>query len=372
MSELQSEREDLSTVAVSPQVYYEYETRFIRQKLERDRMRLLPHVVVPEMFASGGHALGDIRVFERFTAGPISAMTCRFIDLAADESTPWERRIPTLLAYVVSGDGVLAVGDDVHGLSAGDVFVVPPYTEYSVRAGTSGLRAFVPENRLWHVLGLLWHEHLEPQRMPGEVETQTTANGEWAGYRFPKGMLGLEEDLVVAKGGEPHRSTVFAARRASGDVPVGATQYDHFLRLMSQENEIEQAQARVIREAEVPLEDTRQGRLRYFVSYWTPMVGKDLELATYDIPVGARTGRHRHIPEELLYVVQGSGYDLHDGTRHEWRAGDLICIPPMTEHQHVNDGVEPARLVSVWLNHPANEFLGGIEHIEDASTWGAP
>ena len=123
---------------------------------------------------------------------------------------------------------------------------------------------------------------------------------------------------------------------------------------------------------DVPLEDTRQGRLQYYVTHWTPMIGRDLELAVYDIPAGHRSGRHRHIPEELLLVVSGSGYDIHDGTRHEWRAGDLICIPPMTEHQHVNDGEYAAQLVSVWLNHPTNEFLGGIEHIEDASTWTAP
>ena len=41
------EREDLSTQTITPTLYYEYETRFIRQKLERERMRMLPRVVVP-------------------------------------------------------------------------------------------------------------------------------------------------------------------------------------------------------------------------------------------------------------------------------------------------------------------------------------
>lgn len=369
MTEVQKEQVELASSAMSPQLYYEYETRFIRQKLERDRVRLLPHVVVPEMFAHGGHALGDVRVFERFTAGPVSAMTCRFLELRGGESTPRERRIPTLLAYVLDGNGTVTVGEQTHAFAAGDAIVVPPYTEYAVTAGDTGVRAFVPENRLWHVLGLLWHEHVEPHRMPGEVELETGEDGEWSGYRFPAGMLGLDADTRVPAGPDPRRDAVFAARRAVHDVRAGDTQYDHFLRLLAEENATEEAQPRVIREADVPLEDTRQGLLKYYITNWTRMTGRDMELAVYEIPPGARTGRHRHIPEELLYVVEGSGHDVHDGTRQEWHAGDLICLPPMTEHQHVNDGEQPARLVSVWLNHPAHEFLGGIEHIEDASTW---
>jgi hypothetical protein len=43
----------------------------------------------------------------------------------------------------------------------------------------------------------------------------------------------------------------------------------------------------------------------------------------------------------------------------------------MTAHQHHNDGDEIARLMSVWPRQLANEFLGGIEHISDASSWHA-
>lgn len=371
MTEVQREREELGTQAITPQLYYEYESRFIRQKLERDRMRLLPRVVVPEMFATGGHALGDVRVFERFTAGPVSAMTCRFIELTPGEATPRERRIPTLLAYVLEGSGSCVVDDDVYEVGPGDVLLVPPYSEYAITAGPDGLRAWVPENRLWHVLGLLWHEHLEPHKMPGDVEVEYDANGQWKGYRFPKGMLGLDDDLVVAAGSNERRDRYFTARRAPRQRPAGPkTKYDWFLDRLVGENEAAEAMPRVIRGMRVPIEDTRQGRLQYYVTHWTePMMGKDLELAVYDIPAGEHTGKHRHIPEELLLVVSGSGYDIHDDTKHEWHAGDLICIPPMTEHQHFNDGTEPATLVSVWLNHPTNEFLGGIQHVSDASTY---
>jgi quercetin dioxygenase-like cupin family protein len=82
-----------------------------------------------------------------------------------------------------------------------------------------------------------------------------------------------------------------------------------------------------------------------------------------------RSGEHRHIFEELLLVVKGRGYDLHDGTQHRWAEGDLICVPPMIVHQHINDGKESAQLLSVWPQQPGHELLGGIEQISNASDW---
>jgi quercetin dioxygenase-like cupin family protein len=378
MVEVQREQEQqaLRTQELDPRLYYDYEGRFIKQKLERDRMRLLPRVVPPQLFAPGGHALGDVRVFERFTAGPISALTCRFLDLEPGERTPLERRIPSLTAYALQGSGVVTQDGREYEFGRDDVVFVPPYTTYTIQAGGDGLRAWVPESRLWHVLGLLWHEHHEPQRMPGEVEVVHDADGAWTGYRIPKGVLGLEEDLEIGKGADAHRAEVFESRARGGRIAEQDSarkgKYDYFLDLLGKDAEQHTGTPRVIRAADRPFEDTRQGRLRYYVDNWAGLHGQDLDVAEYEIPPGQRTGRHRHIPEELLYVVSGSGHDLHDDSEYPWKAGDLICVPPMVEHQHVNDGAEPARLVSVWSHHPANEFLGGIQHIADASTWRRP
>ena len=75
MAEKERVREGLREQEVDPKLYYDYEGRFIKQKLERERMELLPRVVKPPMFAKGGHILGDLRVFERYTVAPLSALT---------------------------------------------------------------------------------------------------------------------------------------------------------------------------------------------------------------------------------------------------------------------------------------------------------
>ena len=38
----------------------------------------------------------------------------------------------------------------------------------------------------------------------------------------------------------------------------------------------------------------------------------------------------------LLYVLEGEGYDIHDGERYEWSAGDLVLVTPGCVHQHFN------------------------------------
>lgn len=56
----------------------------------------------------------------------------------------------------------------------------------------------------------------------------------------------------------------------------------------------------------------------------------------------------------MLYVLQGKGYTLLDGVRHDWQAEDLINIPIRAQGvvvQHVNtDPRRPVRFVSADLN----------------------
>jgi len=151
--------------------------------------------------------------------------------------------------------------------------------------------------------------------------------------------------------------------------PEGKTKYDCFLRRLAEDNELEEKGPRVIRGAETPWENGRQGRLKFYISFWTEVAARALDLMAIEIEPGGHAGKHRHIFEELILVVTGKGHDIHEETRYPWEAGDLICIPPMTAHQHFNEGDGTARLISVWPRQLAHDFLGGVEQISDASSW---
>ena len=370
MAEKERVREGLRETEVDPKLYYDYEGRFIKQKLERERMELLPRVVKPPMFAKGGHILGDLRVFERFTVAPLSALTSSFLELKAGERSEKVRLIPSMIAYILEGSGVSVQDGQSYAFSANDLVVIPPYTTQEfVADGKSGFRAWLPEVRLWHVLGLLWQEQFDFKSIPEGTLPIKDSAGQLVGFRVPRGILGLEEDLEVRKGGDGKREAVFAARRGVKQAGAGKTKYDWFLNRLVEENGTEAKGPRVIRGADTALENTRQGRLKFYISLWTEVAARALDLMTMEIEPSGNAGKHRHIFEEMIYVQEGKGYDIHEQTKYPWEAGDVICIPPMTAHQHFNDGSRPVRLISTWSRQLSHEFLGGIEHISDASSW---
>ena len=102
------------------------------------------------------------------------------------------------------------------------------------------------------------------------------------------------------------------------------------------------------------------------------------------IPPGSKSGKHRHLAEECVYVLEGRGYDLHQDCdveitdtyhwkpqdevkRYEWEAGDVIYIPPNTIHQHFNaDPDRPVRLISSINRIFKYCGLNDLEQIENA------
>lgn len=324
--------------------YYDYEARFIKQKREQERINILPRVIQPAMFAKGEFALGDPRVFSRYTVAPLSALTCSFVELGAAADMAPRRMIPSLIAYIVAGSGACIQDDAKLEFTAGDLVIVPPYTTYHFVAGSrGGFRAWLPQLRLWHGQGLLWRD------APGEDQ-------------------GKHENDSLA---EQNLAAIFHSRRQTHEPAPGNTRYDWFLCRLAEENRIERESPRVIHAKERPWENTRQGKIKFYLSRWSEAAARGLDLMALEIAPGERSGAHRHIFEELLLVVDGAGYDIHERTRHPWKAGDLICVPPMITHQHVNDGAKPANLISVWPQQPGHELLGGIEQIEVASDWKA-
>jgi quercetin dioxygenase-like cupin family protein len=146
---------------------------------------------------------------------------------------------------------------------------------------------------------------------------------------------------------------------------------------------------KVVRPQEMPWEMSRQGLLKHLINE-----GMNTRMETVDaymqiVPPGSKSGKHRHLAEECLYVLEGRGYDLHQDCdveitddyhwrpqdliqRFDYEAGDVIYVPPNTIHQHFNaDPDRPLRLIST-INRIFKQCgLNDLEQIEDAPEYQA-
>jgi gentisate 1,2-dioxygenase len=141
---------------------------------------------------------------------------------------------------------------------------------------------------------------------------------------------------------------------------------------------------KIIHPADMPWEMSRQGLLKHLINEAMNTRMETVDAYMQIIPPGSRSGKHRHMAEECLYVLEGRGYDLHQDCdveitddyhwkpqdeikRFDWEAGDVIYVPPNTIHQHFNgDPDRPARLISSINRIFKHCGLNDLEQIEDA------
>ena len=85
---------------------------------------------------------------------------------------------------------------------------------------------------------------------------------------------------------------------------------------------------------------------------------QSLHCSLEELSPGGRSQKHGHQNPALLYVVEGQGYDIHDGVRYDWGAGDLVVVTPGCVHQHFNAlNDRPARVLII-KGKPLYLFMG--------------
>lgn len=79
-----------------------------------------------------------------------------------------------------------------------------------------------------------------------------------------------------------------------------------------------------------------------------------------ELPPHSSNQGHGHQNEAAFYILQGAGYEIHDGIRYDWKAGDLAFVHTDSVHQHFNPYDEKAVMLVVkakctWM------FLGMVQ-----------
>jgi quercetin dioxygenase-like cupin family protein len=63
---------------------------------------------------------------------------------------------------------------------------------------------------------------------------------------------------------------------------------------------------------------------------------------------GASSQKHGHVNEAAFYILDGEGYEIHDGVRYDWKAGDIAIVHNNCVHQHFNASkTKPARALVI-------------------------
>lgn len=120
----------------------------------------------------------------------------------------------------------------------------------------------------------------------------------------------------------------------------------------------------VIHAEEMPFEECDDGKIKHLVHNRMGTRECCVEAYMQFLNPGENSARHRHMWEEVIFVAEGRGYDLHwdlefdcidefqwswktEPKKFTWERGDFIYVPPFTDHQHFNDGAAGARLIVI-------------------------
>ncbi len=121
----------------------------------------------------------------------------------------------------------------------------------------------------------------------------------------------------------------------------------------------------VVKSHEMPFERSPDGLIKHIINENMDTKECCIDIYMQFLPPGKASGKHRHLSEEIFYVVEGSGYDLHwdvrfdcqdefewswdaEPKRIEWSRGDFVYIPPYCTHKHFNaDICNEARIVVI-------------------------
>lgn len=165
---------------------------------------------------------------------------------------------------------------------------------------------------------------------------------------------------------------------------VEADYYKERLRTAQEKQEREKELKKVVTPDEMPWELCPQGTIKHLVNDEMGTRVNTVDICMQMIPGGSRSGKHRHMAEEYMFILEGKGYSLHwdvdmelgdryywkaeeTPSRWEWEQGDSVYIPPNTIHQHFNaDPRQPVRFISAESRIMAHMGLDDLEQLENA------
>jgi quercetin dioxygenase-like cupin family protein len=91
-----------------------------------------------------------------------------------------------------------------------------------------------------------------------------------------------------------------------------------------------------------------------------PFLTQTLQVHFVQLPPHSSNNGHGHQNEAAFYILEGRGYEIHDGQRYDWEKDDLVFVHTDSIHRHFNPYDEQATCLVIkakcsWM------FLGLIQ-----------
>jgi quercetin dioxygenase-like cupin family protein len=85
-----------------------------------------------------------------------------------------------------------------------------------------------------------------------------------------------------------------------------------------------------------------------------PFLTQNIQVHFVEIPAGKSNHGHGHQNEAAFYILEGTGYEIHDDQRYPWSKDDFVVVHTDSVHRHFNDGTETAKALvmkakSTWM-----------------------
>ena len=140
----------------------------------------------------------------------------------------------------------------------------------------------------------------------------------------------------------------------------------------------------LIKAEDMPWENSPQGLIKHIINEKMDTMECCVDVYQQFLSPGGHSGKHRHMAEEIFYVLEGKGYDLHwdvkfdvkdeyswewadESKRYDWEEGDYVYIPPFAIHQHFNASPDkPTRFITVTNRIVKAMGFNWIDQIENA------
>ena len=87
--------------------------------------------------------------------------------------------------------------------------------------------------------------------------------------------------------------------------------YTQALKASEQFRKDYQGRLNVVKAAQMPLERSPDGLIKHIINERMDTKECCLDMYQQFLPPGKASGKHRHLSEEVFYVIEGKGYDLH-------------------------------------------------------------